>query len=96
MGIEAITKLQASKEKYEAQLEANPNDWNAKEGLAIINRKIEHIHCPVNGWDCPYYTDKDHPCRCTLPHPEEDCDDFNYFWEDCKRDEWIDDDWEVE
>ena len=20
--------------------------------------RIPHIHCPVNGWDCPYYTDE--------------------------------------
>ena len=43
---------------------------------------IKHIHCPVNGWDCPYYTNTGHPCRCTLRHPLEDCDDF------------IDDDWD--
>lgn len=22
---------------------------------------MKHIHCPVNGWDCPYYTDVGHP-----------------------------------
>ena len=53
---------------------------------------IKHIHCPVNGWDCPYYTDEDHPCRCTLEDPLKDCDDFGSFWE--KGDDFIDDDWE--
>ena len=57
-------------------------------------KKIKHIHCPANGYDCPYYTDKDHPCRCTLEHPEEDCDDFGFFWEE--DDDFIDDDWEIE
>ncbi len=53
---------------------------------------IKHIHCPVNGWDCPYYTDEDHPCRCTLEDPLKDCDDFGSFWEE--GDDFIDDDWE--
>lgn len=53
---------------------------------------IKHIHCPVNGWDCPYYTDEDHPCRCTLEDPLKDCDDFGTFWEE--GDDFIDDDWE--
>ena len=52
---------------------------------------IKHIHCPVNGWDCPYYTDEDHPCRCTLEDPLKDCDDFGTFWEE--GDDFIDDDW---
>lgn len=55
--------------------------------------KKQHIHCPANGWDCPYYTDEDHPCRCTLEHPEEDCDDFWYFWGE--DEDFVDDDWEV-
>ena len=53
---------------------------------------IKHIHCPVNGWDCPYYTDEDHPCRCTLEDPLKDCDDFGSFWEE--GDDFVDDDWE--
>ena len=53
---------------------------------------IKHIHCPVNGWDCPHYTDEDHPCRCTLEDPLKDCDDFGTFWEE--GDDFIDDDWE--
>lgn len=53
---------------------------------------IKHIHCPVNGWDCPYYTDKDHPCRCILENPYYDCDDFASMWNE--DDDYIDDDWE--
>lgn len=56
--------------------------------------KIKHIHCPVNGWDCPYYTDDDHPCRCTLKHPNLDCDDFYVMYGD--DEDFIDDDWEIE
>ena len=51
---------------------------------------MNHIHCPVNGYDCPYYSDKGHPCRCTLAHPEEECDDFLAFWD--LGDDWFDDD----
>lgn len=54
--------------------------------------KIKHIHCPVNGWDCPYYTDIDHPCRCTLEDPYYDCNDFASMWDE--DDDYIDDDWE--
>ena len=52
---------------------------------------VKHIHCPVNGWDCPYYTDENHPCRCTLTDPMKDCDDFATFWDE--GDDYIDDDW---
>ena len=55
---------------------------------------IKHIHCPVNGWDCPYYTDENHPCRCTLEDPMQDCDDFATFWDE--GDDYIDDDWEID
>lgn len=54
--------------------------------------KIKHIHCPVNGTDCPYYTDHGHPCRCVLQNPYIDCDDFANMWD--FDDDWIDDDWE--
>lgn len=53
---------------------------------------IKHIHCPVNGWDCPYYSDKGHPCLCTIDDPMKDCDDFAVFWD--PDDDYIDDDWE--
>ena len=54
---------------------------------------VKHIHCPVNGWDCPYYTDENHPCRCTLADPLKDCDDFGVFWDE--GDDYFDDDWVV-
>ena len=55
---------------------------------------MTHIHCPVNGWDCPCYTDEGHPCRCTMPNPEEECDDFLTFWDPIEDDgDWLDDDW---
>ena len=59
-----------------------------------MKQNIKHIHCPVNGWDCPYYTDENHPCRCTLANPMEDCDDFATFWDE--GDDYIDDDWEID
>ena len=40
-----------------------------------------HIHCPVNGWDCPYYSDSPIPCQCTLEDPMNECDDFSVFWD---------------
>ena len=52
--------------------------------------RIPHIHCPVNGWDCPYYTDEGQPCLCTLENPIEDCDDFATMWD--RDDDYIDDD----
>ena len=55
---------------------------------------IKHIHCPVNGWDCPYYTDNNHHCRCTLADPMKDCDDFATMWDE--DDDYIDDDWEID
>ena len=56
--------------------------------------KVKHIHCPVNGWDCPYYTDEEHPCRCTLDDPMAECDDFATMWDE--EDDYFDDDWERE
>ena len=46
----------------------------------------KHIHCPVNGWDCPYYTNIPHPCSCTLENPFEECDDFASMWDE--EDDW--------
>ena len=59
-----------------------------------MKQVIKHIHCPINGWDCPYYTDKNHPCRCTLADPMKDCDDFATFWDE--SDDYVDDDWEID
>ena len=42
----------------------------------------KHFHCPVNGWDCPYYKDEpNHHCQCTMENPMVECDDFAYIWE---------------
>ena len=40
--------------------------------------KRPHFHCPVNGWDCPYYKKGE----CTLENPYENCDDFYAMWGD--------------
>ena len=49
---------------------------------------MKHIHCPANGWDCPFYDD-----GCCILYPEFDpineCDDFAAFWE--PGDDYIDD-----
>lgn len=49
-----------------------------------------HYHCPVNGWDCPYWNDG----VCKLDNPYDDCDDFASIWDedddfvcDCERGE---------
>ena len=42
---------------------------------------MAHIHCPVNGWDCPYYSDSPIPCQCTLEDPMNECDDFATMWD---------------
>ena len=44
---------------------------------------MRHYHCPVNGWDCPYYKDDtSHPCQCTLDNPYEECDDFASMYDE--------------
>lgn len=48
---------------------------------------MTHIHCPVNAWDCPYYSDNPYPCACTLQAPYEDCDDFASMWD--AGDDWF-------
>ena len=53
--------------------------------------RIPHIHCPVNGWDCPYYTNESHLCRCLLNDPYYDCDDFASIWD--ADDDYVDNDW---
>ena len=57
-----------------------------------------HYHCPVNGWDCPYYKDREiiegneEFCLCKIPgNPYEECDDFfSMFGEGCKPDDYTD------
>lgn len=50
--------------------------------------KGKHYHCPVNGWDCPYYKDtaiiegQEEFCLCMIDgDPYEECDDFFSMWE---------------
>ena len=51
----------------------------------------KHFHCPVNGYDCPYYKDEsNHHCQCTLENPMEECDDFASMWEGSEPDEYTD------
>lgn len=58
---------------------------------------MKHFHCPVNGWDCPYYKDsanlagKEEHCLCSLENPMDDCDDFFTMWCGCEPDEYTDD-----
>lgn len=53
---------------------------------------MKHYHCPVNGYDCPYYSDNPQPCLCTLKDPYNECDDFYAMWGDCEPEEYTDDD----
>lgn len=53
--------------------------------------KKGHIHCPANGYDCPYW--KDGLCGLwseeeNWTDPLEACDDFGYFWDE--DDDYID------
>lgn len=45
-----------------------------------------HFHCPVNGWDCPYYRGD---CECKLEEPTV-CPDFALFWAGDKPEEYTD------
>lgn len=58
---------------------------------------MKHYHCPVNGWDCPYYKnydekDPNHRCLCTMEDPYRDCDDFYGMYGDCDPEDYTDDD----
>lgn len=58
--------------------------------------KGKHFHCPVNGWDCPYYKDSDiiegeeEFCLCKMEDPFLDCDDFYSMWGDCCPEDYTD------
>ena len=59
---------------------------------------MKHFHCPVNGWDCPYYKStanvdgKKERCLCTMENPYEECDDFYAsFGDNCKPEDYTDD-----
>ena len=55
---------------------------------------MAHIHCPCNGWDCPYYINEPQEGCCSLEDPYNDCDDFAAMWD--KEDDYIDHDDEFE
>ena len=46
------------------------------EVCACQSVKVAHFHCPVNGWDCPYWTNG----VCGLDNPIAECDDFAAMW----------------
>ena len=43
---------------------------------------MKHFHCPVNGWDCPYFKNETiingqkETRICSLENPIDDCVDF--------------------
>ena len=43
----------------------------------------ETTFCPVNGWDCPYFKNG----VCHVDDPQEDCDDWQMFFESWE--EWL-------
>lgn len=64
----------------------------------MAKRTGKHFHCPVNGWDCPYYKDavvidgQEEYCICNIDgDPYEECDDFfDMYGEDCHPDDYTD------
>lgn len=63
---------------------------------------MKHYHCPVNGWDCPFYIDEKvldeetEYCLCGMGfdgfNPYEECDDFFMMYgEDCEPENYTDD-----
>ena len=53
---------------------------------------MKHYHCPVNGWDCPYYVSEKNgeSCLCTVDNPMQECDDFYGMWGDCDPEDYTD------
>lgn len=44
-------------------------------------KKKGHVHCPVNGWDCPYWKENNICSMYPDADPIEECDDFIFFWD---------------
>ena len=40
---------------------------------------VQHCHCPVNAWDCPYWQNGG---ICGLDDPMADCDDFASMYDE--------------
>ena len=38
----------------------------------------KHIHCPMDGWNCPYYAED----QCTINNPMAKCDIFTSTLDD--------------
>lgn len=51
----------------------------------------KHYHCPVNGWDCPYFAEEEgHYCLCKMENPYDNCEDFYAQWEGSTEEEYTD------
>ena len=53
---------------------------------------MKHYHCPVNGWDCPYYKYQigEEFCLCIIDNPIDECDDFYAMWVDFDPEDYTD------
>ena len=45
-------------------------------------KTIGHIHCPANGWDCPYFDANGCCMMYPANNPIMECDDFALFWDE--------------
>ena len=46
-----------------------------------MNKEKEgFVYCPVNGWDCPYWTKEGYCSLYPKEDPAEECDDFYSIW----------------
>lgn len=62
---------------------------------------MKHYHCPVNGWDCPYYIDskildeEEEYCLCGMGfeglNPYKECGDFFWAFGECDEEDYTDD-----
>lgn len=73
-------------------LEEVAKDFNATiiyPSKEVKEKATGHIHCPVNGWDCPYFDAN----GCCMMYPEfdpiEECDDFYSIWGDDEEADYI-------
>lgn len=56
--------------------------WDERKPDISVQVVGKHYHCPVNAWDCPYFSyTEEEPCLCSLENPMEDCDDFAACWD---------------
>lgn len=52
----------------------------------MLVKKEDPIYCPVNGWDCPYWTEGG---VCTLENVAMECDDYMAFDYDFEYDNFM-------